>query len=141
MDREDIKENIMVTDTWIRGIFMLLFGLCYSVAEVLLLAISVFQFLSALITGSTQPRLLSFGKSLSDYVYQIYLFLTFNSEERPFPFSPWPGEEPPAAAPPTKAVKKKAATKKKAVKKSAPAETEEEPAADDDDDDEAHLGV
>lgn len=117
---------------------MLFYALCYSIAEILLLFISVFQFLTTLITGTPHNRVLSFGKNLSDYVYQIYLFLTFNSEDRPFPFSPWPGETGGSSNNTAKTSKKKKA-KKKVAKKAEP-EPEPEP-ADDDDDDEAHLGV
>ena len=38
-----------------------------------------------------QP-LLNFGAQLSTFVYQIYHYLTFNTEQRPFPFSDWPSE-------------------------------------------------
>lgn len=124
-------------ETWIRGLFMLFFALCYSIAEILLLFISVFQFIMTLVTGSTHARVLGLGKNLSDYVYQIYLFLTFNSEEKPFPFSPWPGET--SGSSKTAKTSKKKKAKKKAVKKAEP--KPEEPTDDDDDDDEAHLGV
>lgn len=139
MDREDIKENLAMGETWIRGLYMLLFGLCYSIAEIIIFFISVFQFLAVLFTGSTQPRLLELGRNMSDYVYQIYLFLTFNSEDKPFPFSPWPGENQVA----TKSGKtsKKKASKKKAVKKADEKKESEPELIDDDDDDEAHLGV
>ena len=41
----------------------------------------------------TNDRLLRFGGELSDFLYQIFLYLTFNSEEKPFPFADWPGRE------------------------------------------------
>lgn len=144
MDREDIKENLATSATWIRGLFMLLFGLCYSIAEIILFFISVFQFLHTLVTGSTQPRLLELGKHMSEYVYQIYLFLTFNSEDKPFPFGPWPGDDGGPTNTDNKPAKKKT-SKKKAAKKTNPGNDQEEsPKVDDDDDEdahEAHLGV
>ena len=33
---------------------------------------------------------LSLGASLSTYAYQVFSFLTYNSEQRPFPFADWP---------------------------------------------------
>ena len=53
-------------------------------------AVVVFQFLSVLFTSDTNPNLLSFGQALSCYQYQIMLFLTYNSEEQPFPVGSWP---------------------------------------------------
>jgi hypothetical protein len=73
---------------------MLLFAVAYGVAELLLLVTAVFQFLYLLVTGKTVERLLIFGENLSRYFYQIIRYLTFNTEERPFPFSDWPGAAP-----------------------------------------------
>ncbi|WP_413437701.1 DUF4389 domain-containing protein [Sulfuriferula sp. GW1] len=35
-------------------------------------------------------RLVSFGRSLGRYLQQIAYFITFASEDTPFPFSEWP---------------------------------------------------
>ena len=48
------------------------------------------QFLWVLIRGETNAQLTGFGQSLATYTYQIVLYLTFSSEERPFPFADWP---------------------------------------------------
>jgi hypothetical protein len=69
---------------------MLLFASIYNLAELVLGAVALFQFVAKLATGKTNPRLLEFGQSLSVFVYQIWRFLTFNSEVLPFPFGPWP---------------------------------------------------
>jgi hypothetical protein len=47
------------------------------------------QVASTLLTGKANPNILNFGRSLSVYTYHILLFLTFNTETRPFPFSEW----------------------------------------------------
>ena len=39
------KENVSDTSTWMRGLFMLLFGVAFNMAEVLVLAVAVLQFL------------------------------------------------------------------------------------------------
>jgi hypothetical protein len=48
---------------------------------------------ATLFTGATNARLREFGQSLAVFIYQIVLFVTFNSDERPFPFGPWPASE------------------------------------------------
>lgn len=84
--------------TWVRGLFMLLFIALYHVAAVLIGAVAVLQFVWKLISGEVNPRLLSFGEDLGRYFYQIMRFLTFNTEEKPFPFTDWPSA-PPAPRP------------------------------------------
>ena len=55
----------------------------------------MFQFISVLFaTGNTNAQLLILGQNLSTTIYQISLFLTFNSEWRPFPFGARPDGKP-----------------------------------------------
>ena len=83
-------QNLLSGPTWLRGLFMALFLLIYGVAEILLTAVVLLQFLFVLISGEKNERLTGFGKSLSLFVYQIILYWTYNSEEKPFPFASWP---------------------------------------------------
>lgn len=69
---------------------MILFGLLYSLAGTVLLAVAVLQFILVLLGSAPNTRLLSFGRSLGSYAQQIVNFQTFNTEEKPFPFSDWP---------------------------------------------------
>lgn len=107
------KENVTARTTWIRGLFILLFAVIYSLAEILIVAVVVFQFLSTLLTAKNNHQLLRLGRSLSEFVKQVLLFVTYNTEEKPFPFGPWPDGEATSSAPAKK-------TTKKAVKKAAP---------------------
>ncbi len=68
---------------------MLLFVLIYNLAEFVIAAVVIFQFVSRVITGQGNERLVGLGRRLSHYVYQILLFLTYNTDEKPFPFSDW----------------------------------------------------
>lgn len=90
----DIKENIKKQSTWLRGLYMLLFALFYSLAEIVLFAVVIFQFLLKLFTGDTNDRLLKLGQSIATYIYQIIQYLTFNSDHQPYPFGAWPRGEP-----------------------------------------------
>jgi len=91
---DEIKKNIKEKATWLRGLYMLLFLICYSVAKVIIFAVIAFQFVLSLLTGKTNERLVKLGQSLSTYLYQILTFLTFNSEKHPYPFGAWPKGEP-----------------------------------------------
>jgi hypothetical protein len=89
MDHE-VKENVKNRTTWIRLLYMLLLVILYSVAELVISAVVLFQIVLNLFTGESNKRLLLFGNQLSRYVYEILLYLTYNSEDLPFPFSEWP---------------------------------------------------
>ena len=91
---EELKQNIKERKTWLRGLYMLLFLVFYSVAKVIIFAVIAFQFLLTLFTGKTNERLVKLGQSLSTYLYQILTFLTFNSNEHPYPFGAWPKGAP-----------------------------------------------
>jgi hypothetical protein len=91
---EDVKNNLKSQSTWKRGLYMLLFILFSRIAEVVLGAIVIFQFLLKLFTGETNDRLRKLGQGLTTYVYQVFQFLAYNSEYQPYPFGAWPKGEP-----------------------------------------------
>ncbi len=81
------KRNI-----WLRGLFMLLMLLVLHVCGTVLLIVTVIQFVIVLLNGAPNERLVVFGRNLASYFRQIVLFLTFATEEVPFPFSEWPAD-------------------------------------------------
>jgi hypothetical protein len=93
MMKESTRLNITRTDIWTRGLYMLLLMLAYNLAEAAIVLTAIFQFFCALITGTVNEPLLQFSKNATVYIKQVLEFLTFNSEERPFPFSAWPDED------------------------------------------------
>ncbi len=93
-----IWNNLFDGQTWLRGLFMLLFALIYSFTEVIITAVVILQFLFVLFSGQQNHRLKEFGQGLSLFVYRIIRYWTYNLEEKPFPFSPWPGNEGAAAS-------------------------------------------
>lgn len=98
---DDVKDNLKSQSTWKRGLYMLLYIIFSRIAELVLGAIVVFQFLLKLFTGQTNDRLRKLGQGLSTYVYQVFQFLTYNSEYQPYPFGAWPKGEPSPAKLPT----------------------------------------
>lgn len=91
---DEIKQKLLNKETWLRGLFMLLFIVISGVARFIIAVVVLFQFFSVLVSGKTNAQLLQLGQNLSTYIYQITLFLTFNSEWRPFPFGDWPDGAP-----------------------------------------------
>lgn len=96
----ELKERLKAKAVWMRGLYIILFAVILGVTKVVLWAVVVLQFLLTLLTGESNTQLRTFGMSLAAYIYQIVVYITLNSEERPFPFGPWP-ESTPLVRPPT----------------------------------------
>lgn len=131
-----VKANLSQVETWKRLLFMILFAVLFNVAELVVAVVVVVQFLFKLISGSVNEQLQAFGRDLATYIAQIIEFLTFNTDDKPFPFGPWPGSAPQAA--PSAATKpapakrpKASAAKKTTAKKKADQDVEEQPPQDD----------
>lgn len=90
---DSLKRHLTRRETWLRGLFIVLFAVIYGIAEVVLWAVVLFQFLATLFTGERNARLLRFGAELSAFLYQVLLFVTFNRDHRPWPFDAWPGAD------------------------------------------------
>jgi len=86
---EQINYNLKNLSTWKRIFFMLIFAAIGGLVRMLLWAVILLQVASALLTGKANINILNFGRSLAVYTYHILLFLTFNTEVLPFPFSAW----------------------------------------------------
>lgn len=87
--QEQINENLKKVSTWKKIFFILVFAVIVGLVRILLWAVILLQIASALLTGSANKNILDFGRKLSAYLYHILLFLTFNSDQLPFPFSDW----------------------------------------------------
>ena len=88
-----VKENAKNMDTWLRGLFIIIFGVIFYVLYFVIWVLVVFQFLTKVVTGKLNDNLGQLSESLTSFAFQILLYITFQSEERPFPFSPWPKNE------------------------------------------------
>lgn len=93
MDQQ-LKSNITSSKHWVRLVYMLLFAFFLYVASFVVGVLVIVQFLFALITGSDNRKLRELGGSLTVYIKQMLLFLTFNSEFKAFPFADWPEPAP-----------------------------------------------
>jgi hypothetical protein len=87
-DASGYKRNI-----WMRCLFMLLMGFAFQVCGTVLCVVTVVQFVMVLVNSVPNARLVSLGHGLGSYLRQIVNFLTFATEEIPFPFGDWPAEE------------------------------------------------
>jgi hypothetical protein len=95
---DKIKAKLTNLNTWKRGLFMLLFGIFSGVAKFIVSLVAIFQFLTLLFKGEVNQAVIPFGQNLSTYIYQITLFLTFKTNEMPFPFIAFPDGTPASMA-------------------------------------------
>jgi hypothetical protein len=86
---EQINYNLKQLSTWKRIFYMLVFAAIGSLVRMMIWTVIILQVGSTLLTGKANPNILNFGRSLSVFTYHILLFLTFNTETLPFPFSAW----------------------------------------------------
>ena len=90
---DDIKQHFFSRTLWLRIIYMIVFYVVSKVLWMLIMLIAIVQALSNLITGKVIEAVWEFSGGLNAYMLQIFDFLAFRSEEKPFPFSDWPCEK------------------------------------------------
>lgn len=119
---EELKENVSDKNTWLRLLFMILFAVVLGLSDLVLLVIVILQFGFVLFSRQKNDELLDFGAQLARFRYHVVRYLTYNTEDRPWPFVTWPDGHATGShaatgpAPGTQAKKtarKKAARKKK----------------------------
>ena len=140
-----LKANLTNKGTWIRLVYMILFAVIFSVAEIVTWVVVAVQFLFRLFTGEVNEPLRDFGYRLAVYFHEVVAFLTYHTERKPYPFAPWPAAapengppaatlpepepepEPPPAAKPAPARKPRARAPRKTRAKPKAGETAEAP--------------
>ena len=93
MNQDQIKANLLSTTFWIRVLFMLIFALVLWALWLVVIVICVVQTVIVMITSEVNPQLQKLGGIAANYLGQIVSFMVFATEEKPFPFSPFP-EQP-----------------------------------------------
>jgi len=86
-------------EVWLRGLFMLLFVLGFTVGQWLLNLLAVIQFLWLLFAREPNRFIAAFGNSLAHWLAEAARFLTCATEDRPFPWKPWPPVAPDTTPP------------------------------------------
>ena len=75
---------------WQRALFMLVMLVAFHVAAWVLAIVAVVQLVLAAAADGSNERLRDVGRGVGRYLAQIAEFVSFASEEVPFPFSDWP---------------------------------------------------
>ncbi len=91
--KDDLKANLTSGERWLRLLYMIMFAVIIQVTGAVMWLLVVLQFFFSLITGNDNSQLRELGRGIATYVFQILQFLSYNSEEKPFPFSDWPSKD------------------------------------------------
>ena len=75
---------------WVRALYMLLMAIAFHIAAWVLTITAVLQLIFAAVGGGSVERLREFGGGVGRYLAQIAGYVSFATEEVPFPFSDWP---------------------------------------------------
>ena len=126
---ETRKKNLTDTKTWMRLVYMILFVIAFNVAEIVLGAVVIVQFLFQLFTGQSNERLRTLGQGLGAYIYEIIVFLTYHADDKPFPFGHWPEGAPAATSTASTAAAKPARSRRGRKSKAAAPPQGAEPTA------------
>ena len=93
-DRGKLEEHVKSRSTWIRLLFIAIYVALASIATMALSAVVILGFLVVLFTGETNSQLRAAGQGIASYLYEIIRFLTYNTDDKPFPFgSDWPSPD------------------------------------------------
>lgn len=98
MDKENLEESkssslhdsLMMKDKWIRLFFMVIYAIVNYVTQLLIWALAAIQFIFTIFLSKPNENLLRFTAGLTAFSYQIIRYLTYNVDEKPFPFTSWP---------------------------------------------------
>ena len=74
----------------LRLLYIVLFYVVYGLSEFLLALITVVQSVMNLLGSGPSRTLQEFGQSLGIYVSRIVNYLSYASDQKPYPFDDWP---------------------------------------------------
>jgi hypothetical protein len=84
---EDLNEGVRNRDTWFRGMKILVLLLFLAIARFALLVTVAYQFCFCLVRNRPSEIMLPAGRWLARYAEKAILFMTWNSNHAPFPFT------------------------------------------------------
>jgi hypothetical protein len=83
-------EKPTARDVWMRGLFMLILIVGFTAGQWLLNLLALVQFLWLLFARAPNEFIARFGNSLAIWLAEVGRFLTGATDEKPFPWRPWP---------------------------------------------------
>lgn len=89
IEHQEFSRNVKQHQHWIRLIYMLILGVLLNLAGVVMWVLCGLQFLFVLGSGSDNRHLRNMARAIARFVEQALLYVSYNSDHKPFPFAPW----------------------------------------------------
>lgn len=70
----------------IRLLIIVVYAVIMFVIKYVLYCVVAFQMLRHLLVGGASPRAQKMGQAISEYIYRMWLYMSYNTNEKPFPF-------------------------------------------------------
>lgn len=86
----ELKTNVLSAATWLRFVYMVVAGVGFYLAAAVGFFIALFQFLAKLFTGKESRDFADLGANIAEYLAQVTRYVTFSTEDKPFPFARFP---------------------------------------------------
>ena len=90
IDTAVLTENIKEPSIWVNFFLKVIYLVFLNFIVPFLGFITLLQLLFSIGSKKPNENLVSFSKKISIYVYQIINFITYSSDERPWPFNAFP---------------------------------------------------
>ena len=91
MDKE-LKSKLTSKETWLRLVLMIVYAVVAYFVQFIIWVLAFVQFLMTLFLGCPNKDIQGFTVGLSGFMGHIFKYLTYNIDDRPFPFTPWKKE-------------------------------------------------
>lgn len=72
---------------FVRLLYIVVYVAILGVVRFVLWGVLLVQMVLHLIGASPSPSAQRIGRDVADYIYRIWLYLSYNTEDRPFPFN------------------------------------------------------
>ena len=80
-------ETVDYGNFFVRLLYIVSFVIILGIVRFVLWGVLVLQMVLHLFGASPSPSAQRMGKDVAEYVYRIWLYLSYNTDEKPFPFN------------------------------------------------------
>ena len=77
----------------LRLFYAVCFYIVYRFIDIIVVIVCVVQFVHQLFMDEPQQELTKFSQGLAQYVAHIIRYLSWNTDDKPFPFNDWPSDK------------------------------------------------
>jgi hypothetical protein len=89
---DESPETVSRKQVAIRLLYTLLYVAIFEVVKTIVLLITLFEYFFLLVTLRHNEPARTFANKVATYGYRLMRYVTLNENQRPFPFSEFPGE-------------------------------------------------